>query len=396
MIAIIGIGSAPLTAPARRRIDEADVVIGARRCLEAAGVRNGVEWSGDIAGMLDEISSHQGLLAVLASGDPGFFGIVRALSERFGPADLEVHPSVSSVAAAFARVALSWDDAVVVSAHGRDPHTAVNTCRALPKVAVLTSPSFSPADLGRALRAVDRTYVVAERLGTPQERVAEVSAHDLVSSHWTDPNVVLVLDGRRLGGAASLAFPARSSPARWGLEEGAFSHRNSMITKAEVRSLVMARLGPGVGDLVWDVGAGSGSVAVECARFGAAVIAIDSDAAACDSVTENAGRHGVDVSVVRGSAPEALEELPDPDAVFVGGTGARLEETLEVVSARAARCAVVTVATLERVPVAAGRLAAGGLRVGGSHIQAARLVEMGGTHRLKALNPVFVVWGDRE
>ena len=117
----------------------------------------------------------------------------------------------------------------------------------------------------------------------------------------------------------------------WALAEEAFEHRDSMVTKPEVRALALARLAPGPGLLVWDVGAGSGSVAVECARFGAAVIAVDRDPEQCARVTANARRYGTDVRVVTGAAPDALDGLPDPDAVFVGGGG------LAVVSAVAAR-----------------------------------------------------------
>src|SRR5437660_11459571 len=91
------------------------------------------------------------------------------------------------------------------------------------------------------------------------------------------------------------------TPAGWALPEAAFAHRDSMITKAEVRAVVLARLGPRLGDLVWDVGAGSGSVAVECARLGAAVVAVERDPAACDLVTRNAADFGVDVAVVHGA-----------------------------------------------------------------------------------------------
>ena len=94
-----------------------------------------------------------------------------------------------------------------------------------------------------------------------------------------------------------------------------------MVTKAEVRALVLARLGPGLGRCIWDVGAGSGSIAVECARFGAYAIAVERDPEACARIEANAGTHGVDVAVVAGEAPAVLEGLPAPDAVFVGGGG---------------------------------------------------------------------------
>jgi precorrin-6Y C5,15-methyltransferase (decarboxylating) len=125
---------------------------------------------GDLSDALSRIGETDGSVVVLASGDPGFFGIARLLAERFGGENLRVVPGVSSVALAFARAGLSWDDALTVSAHGRDPRRAANICRSHPKVAVLTSPDFGPAELAGKLGDLDRTFVVAERLGGPDER----------------------------------------------------------------------------------------------------------------------------------------------------------------------------------------------------------------------------------
>jgi precorrin-6Y C5,15-methyltransferase (decarboxylating) len=176
----------------------------------------------------------------------------------------------------------------------------------------------------------------------------------------------------------------------WALGEEAFEHRDSMVTKPEVRALALARLGPGPGLLVWDVGAGSGSVAVECARFGAAVIAVERDPAQCARVTANARRHRAEVRVVGGAAPEALEALPDPDAVFVGGGG------LAVISAVATRRparVVVALAAVQRAGPAMEALEGAGYTVDGTLLQASRLTPLpDGAHRLAAANPVFLLW----
>lgn len=161
-----------------------------------------------------------------------------------------------------------------------------------------------------------------------------------------------------------------------------------------MRALAPARLGPRVGDLVWDIGAGSGSVAVECARFGAAVIAVDRDPASCERIRANVRAHGVRVAVSRGEAPAVLEHLPDPDAVFVGGGG---PEVVRACAARALRSVVVALAFVERVRPALDALTAAGLTAQAVQLQAGRLAPLpGGVHRLAAVNPVFVVWGDRE
>ena len=146
-ISVIGLDGRPLGVEAERLLERAALVAGGRRHLEALGVEPGraTVLEGDLSEMTSRIQRAEGPVVVLASGDPGFFGIVRLLGELFGPETLLVLPAVSSVARAFARAGLSWDDAMTVSAHGRDPRRALNVCRAHPKVAVLTSPTFGPA-----------------------------------------------------------------------------------------------------------------------------------------------------------------------------------------------------------------------------------------------------------
>ncbi|WP_063773134.1 bifunctional cobalt-precorrin-7 (C(5))-methyltransferase/cobalt-precorrin-6B (C(15))-methyltransferase, partial [Streptacidiphilus jiangxiensis] len=341
---------------------------------------------------------------VLASGDPGFFGIVRSLAERFGADALDVRPGVSSIAQAFARLGVPWDDAVVVSAHGRDPRPALNICRAQPKVAVLTAPGAGPAEIGAALTAMPglhRRLVVATDLGGPAEALVELTPAEAAARDWPVVNVVLCLADT----AAPVATAMRSVAGHpgppeggWALPESAFAHRDAMLTKAEVRAVALARLGPRLGELVWDVGAGSGSVAVECARLGAAAVAVERAADGVERIRANAAAHGVAhaVAVVHGHAPEALADLPDPDAVFVGGGGADLADVVALAAARARRTVVVTLAALDRVPEARRALLAAGLTVEGVQLQANRLAPLpGDVTRLAATNPVFVLWGLR-
>jgi len=434
-ISVIGYDGSPLPPVAGNRLAAASLVVGGARQLRAVGVPEGVPQivMGDVSAALDAIAAAAGEgdgegdggdggVVVVAGGDPGFFGIVRALRAR-GHA-LEVFPAISSVSGAFARAGLSWDDAVVVSAHGRELRRAVNVCRAHGKVAVLTGPGAGPAELGRALAPhTPRGFVVCEHLGEPAERVERCRPAEATTRTWRDPNVVLVLDeraaaaatgddsgdatgdesgdgssGGAAGGEGGVAGPRwvagpGPGPAAWALPETAFEHRDSMVTKAEVRALALARLGPRLGDLIWDVGAGSGAVAIECARFGAAVIAIDRDEDACERIRRNVRTHHVRVAVSRGPAPAVLDHLPEPDAVFVGGGG---PEVTRACADRALRCVVVALAAVERVAPTFDALAAAGFAAEAVQLQANRLAPLpGGAHRLAAANPVFVVWGSK-
>ncbi|MGI5453734.1 precorrin-6y C5,15-methyltransferase (decarboxylating) subunit CbiE [Streptomyces sp. CA-249302] len=436
MITVVGTGTgAPLPDGV---LAGARLVVGGRRHLESAPVPADAEQVvlGPLAPALDVIERHlekDCRVVVLASGDPGFFGIVRVLAERFGAERLDVRAGVSSVAAAFARAGLPWDDAVVVSAHGRDLRTAVNVCRARPKVAVLTGPGAGPAEIGAALAGraaaeigaalggraaaepswpdapgggaadrygpapLGRVLVVASGLGTGDERVERVTPSEAAARDWGSAvSVVLCLDeSRALGGVRTVAGPA-TGPAQWALEEDAFTHRDSMITKSEVRALALARLGPRLGELVWDVGAGSGSVAVECARFGAAVVAVEKAVDAVERIAANARAHDVYVDAVHGSALDVLPRLPDPDAVFVGGGGRELPAVVTACARRARRTVVVAMAALDRVPAAREALVGAGFSCDGVLLQSSRLAPLpGDVMRLAATNPVFLLWGNR-
>ncbi|MCF0087517.1 Cobalamin biosynthesis bifunctional protein CbiET [Streptomyces sp. MH192] len=380
-ITVLGTGTgAPVDEGARAAVAGAGLVVGGRRHLAAAPVPDsaGRVTLGPLAPALEAITRHLekgaggGPVVVLASGDPGFFGIVRVLAERFGGERLDVRPGVSSVAAAWARAGLPWDDAVVVSAHGRALRTAVNVCRAHPKVAVLTGPGAGPAELGAALAEGSggpggRVLVVLRALGDPgAARVDRVSPAEAAARDWGGSvNVVLCLDpARALGPARTVAGP----PA-----------------------------GPRLGELVWDVGAGSGSVAVECARLGAAVVAVERAADGVGRIRANAAAHGVDVRVVHGEAPGVLAALADdPDAVFLGGGGAGLPDLVAACARRARRTVVVALAALDRVPAARAALTAAGWEVDGVLLQSSRLAPLpGDVTRLAAANPVFLLWGVR-
>ncbi|KOX05004.1 methyltransferase [Streptomyces sp. NRRL B-1140] len=329
-VTVIGWDGSPLTAAASAALGAATLVAGAAHHLALPEVPAGAERIrlGSVALAARRIAAHRGTAVVLADGDPGFFGVVRTLrAPEFG-LEVEVVPAVSSVAAAFARAGMPWDDAQVVVAHPRTLRRAVNVCRAHTKVAVLTSPGAGPAELGLLLEGVHRSFVICEELGTARERVTVVTS-DKASDHtWRDPNVVIVLGGParpdtagESGGWISGRDPA-AGPRGWTLPADAYGTHLGEGETQLLRSSQLARLGPRVGDLVWDIGCGSGAFAVEAARAGAAVLAVDGDRAACVRTDATARRLGVQLQIVHGAAPHILENLPEPDVVRVGGGGA--------------------------------------------------------------------------
>ncbi|MDT0468037.1 precorrin-6y C5,15-methyltransferase (decarboxylating) subunit CbiE [Streptomyces gibsoniae] len=326
-VTVIGWDGSPLTAAARSALGAATLVAGAAHHLALPEVPQTAERIrlGSVALAARRIAAHRGTAVVLADGDPGFFGVVRTLrAPEFG-LEVEVVPAVSSVAAAFARAGMPWDDAQVVVAHRRTLRRAVNVCRAHAKVAVLTSPGAGPAELGLLLEGVHRTFVICEELGTTREQVSVVTSDKAADHTWRDPNVVIVIGGPVTatddGGWIAGRDPS-AGPRGWALPAEAYGGGLGEGETDLLRSLQLARLGPRVGDLVWDIGSGSGAFAVEAARRGAAVLAVDQDPDACGRTMAASRRFGVQLQVVHGVAPHILENLPEPDVVRVGGGGA--------------------------------------------------------------------------
>ncbi|MEW2158143.1 precorrin-6y C5,15-methyltransferase (decarboxylating) subunit CbiE [Streptomyces sp. NPDC007189] len=330
-VTVIGWDGSPLTDTARAALGAATLVAGAAHHLALPEVPPAAERVrlGSVALAARRIAAHRGTAVVLADGDPGFFGVVRTLrAPEFG-LEVEVVPAVSSVAAAFARAGMPWDDAQVVVAHPRTLRRAVNVCRAHTKVAVLTAPGAGPAELGLLLEGVHRTFVICEELGTEREQVTVVTSDKAADHTWRDPNVVIVIGGPAGAGEGGGWIAGRdpgAGPRGWVQPDASYGEGPAGgLGEGErqlLRAAQLARLGPRVGDLVWDIGSGSGAFAAEAARAGAAVIAVDRDLAACARTDSAARRYGVQLHVVHGTAPHVLEDLSEPDVVRVGGGGA--------------------------------------------------------------------------
>ncbi|HWJ60397.1 MAG TPA: precorrin-6y C5,15-methyltransferase (decarboxylating) subunit CbiE [Acidimicrobiales bacterium] len=391
MISVVGLhGGEAFGRAAADALAGAPVVVAAprhREQLHLAADQEHIELSGPLHAVLDQVAEHVvagRAVAVAASGDPGFFGIVRLLGERFGPDHLIVHPAPSSVALAFGRIGTNWDDAVVVSAHGRPMDAALEAVARFPKVAVLTAPQHAPEQLGKALVAAGvprREVAVATRLGEPGEAVTRTDLDGLAAGTFDPMSVVVFLDPLP---------PVTGETTAWGLPEQAFDHRGGLITKSEVRAVALGKLALPRQGVLWDVGAGSGSVGIECARLSPRlrVIAVERNEDDAERIRANAKRHGVAVEVVVGPAPGALVGLPAPDRVFVGGGG------MDVV--RAGYEALVPGGTLVCTHVLVDRAAEAWALLGDTvQVAASRAVPIADGFRLDAQNPVFISWGTR-
>lgn len=390
IIDVVGlVGGECFGTAARAAVDGATVVVGSDRQLELASPAAEAErvpLTANLSDAFDQIADaveHGARVTVLASGDPGFFGIVRALASRFGSGALRVHPAPSSVSLAFARLGCSWDDAVVVSAHGRAIDDAARELLDVPKAAVLTSPDNPPQAIAAALLSLGcrpRDVTVLTRLGERDEHVFHGDLAALAASDLDAMSIVVLRERRPEQGPKTLS---------WGMPEDRFAHRDGMITKAEVRAVALSKLQLPRTGVLWDVGAGSGSIAIEAARLAPdlKVFAIERDAESVTRIVANAETHGVAVDAVSGTAPDVLAMLPDPDRVFVGGGGIGVLDAA-LARLRPGGVVVANYALVDRAVAAWQRL--GNI----VELSVARGVALG-EHgvRLVAENPVFVCWG---
>ena len=331
-IHIVGIGENGLdglTALARDLIQHAQVLVGEPHALAAmpASAAERLVVGADLDETVRRIAAAgDRRVVVLASGDPLFYGVARYLCDKLGKDRFEVVPHVSSMQLAFARVKESWEDAFLTDLANHDLPTVLERIRGAEKAGLFTSDVATPAVVARAMldRGLDYfTAYVCENLGSPDERVTRGELREIVPHEFAPLNVMILVRkpnvpdrpreaiGRRLFGNPDDAF-LQSKPKR------------GLLTPAELRAIALAEMDLGPASVVWDIGAGSGSVAIEAAQIAlqGTVYAVEMDVEDHQLIVANAQRFGVgNLAPVLGRAPEAWQNLPVPDAVFIGGSG---------------------------------------------------------------------------
>ena len=323
-VTVVGIGAdgwAGLAEPGRAAVRAAEVVLGGPRQLELVAGHTKAEprrWPSPmlpaLPGLFAELAGHR--LCVLASGDPLFHGIGATLAQLLGPGRLDVVPHPSSVSLACARLGWALDGVEVVSAVGRPLARVRRLLAPGVRLLVLSEDASTPGALAGLLDAAGygaSSMSVLAQLGGPDEHRVDGTAGE-----WShppgDPLNLVAVDCAAGPGAATLGEVP-------GLPDDAYAH-DGQLTKREVRAVTLAHLAPRPGELLWDVGAGNGSVGIEWLRAhrSCRAVAVELDGARAGRIAANADALGVPgLRVVHGRAPDALSGLPAPDAVFVGG-----------------------------------------------------------------------------
>jgi precorrin-6Y C5,15-methyltransferase (decarboxylating) len=404
-IHIVGIGSdgpAGLTARARELVAAADLLLGAENALDLLPEGKGerVRIGPDLHEVvrLLEVNLGRRRIAIVAVGDPLFYGVARYLCDRLGKEHFEVLPHVSSMQLAFARVKESWEEAFLTNLAGHPLETVLDRIRTAETVGLFPGPEEGPAEIARQLRARGLDYFrayVCENLGAPDERVTQGELADVQDMEFAPLNVMILR--RKPGRPDQQRTPGLLR--RFGNPDDVFAQsrpKSGLITQAEVRAVALAQLNIQPGSVVWDVGAGSGSVAIEAAQLSAPgmVYAVEQDAADYHLILANAQTFAVgNLKAVHGTAPAVFAGLPAPDAVFVGGTGHEVARLLEAAHAalRPGGSLVVNVATLEMLTATYATLKALAAPVQVLLVNVSRGVEQLETLRFDAVNPTFLL-----
>jgi len=339
-IHILGIGddgAAGLTSHARRLIDEAELLLGAEYTLALIPPSKAERFP--LGSNLDQAVARLNAAAkqkavVLASGDPLFYGTARYLCERIGKEHFEVVPHVSSMQLAFARVKESWEEAYLTNLANHALDAVIEKIRVAEKAGLFTSEVHTPAKVAQALldRKIDYfSCYVCENLGSPDERVTQGELAEIAAHEFAPLNVMILVRKPHVPDRPAEALGKRlfGNPDQLFLQS---KPKSGLLTPAEVRSIALAEMDLGERSVVWDIGAGSGSVAIEAAQLapGGTTYAIEMDQEDHALILANAQRFAVKNLVpVLGRAPEAWRDLPQPDAIFRGGTGRELGSLVE-------------------------------------------------------------------
>lgn len=339
---IIGLNGPRLLAEQCQLLDRATLVVGTERLLEA------IRPTGALCRPITPLSQAieairaqlpEGKVIVLASGDPLFYGIARRLFQEFPNETITVHPALSSIQLACALFQISWDDARIISLHGRAAENLPGRLLQSEKTLILTdqlnSPNAIAAELLNYFDAIGETILpgtiemlVAEDLATDSERVTRTSLASAAELRFSPLNIVCILN---TNAGATPPLPEFS----FGLSEEEILHSRGLITKNEVRAATLHQLCLPRSGVFWDVGGGSGSLSIEAARLNPElrVYTIERNPEELANIRHNIRTYRCfNISPVPGAAPEPLIGLPDPDRVFIGGSGGHLEQIVEIVS----------------------------------------------------------------
>lgn len=397
----VGPGNRELVSPeAMKIIEESDVLMGGKRNLKAFDypdklqVPIGNNLREIIMFIQDNIESKR--IVVLASGDPNLYGITDYLKAELKEVDISVVPGISSIQYLCSKAGINLNDVYITSVHGREENLT-DIAAKNKKIAVFTGGKRTPKSICRMFcekGLEDLVVTVGENLSYENERVVKGTPQEIANMDF-DVLSVMVIENNGAGKGRGTGFKYTTL----GLPDHMFIRGDVPMTKQEVRAVSLSKLMLKEDSIVYDIGAGTGSISIECGLLakGGFVYAIEKDGEALELIEKNISKFQLDnIKVVKGEAPLALDRLPEPDRVFVGGSGGNMEEIMKWVAkkCRSVRVVINTI-TLESTYEAIKSLESQGftnIEITGVGISRSR--EVGGKHIMQALNPVYVICAD--
>lgn len=388
MIGIGDNGAEGLLPPYINWIHECNVLVGGERHLqffpEFTGEKKVIK--GGLSALTADLQQETRNTVILVSGDPLFYGLGGVLAKKL---PLEIYPYTSSVQLAFSKMQESWQDAYIVSLHGRSIKGFAQRIDGRKKIAILTDEKNSPQAIATYLKKFGMTEYdafVAENLQGEDERCRFFTLDEMEQSSFYPLNVV-ILKQRVAVERASLGIP-----------DDRFVQRKpdkGLITKKEIRTLCIQELELKENSIVWDIGTCTGSVAIEAAKIAreGAVYAIEKNEGDLENCLENQLKHRTDFTAVLGKAPERLDEFPDPNAIFIGGNGGNMELLLQSCLSRLQPNGrlVMNIATIENLAEAMKHLKNMGCEVSVLQAQISKSKPILHLTRFEPLNPIFIV-----
>ncbi len=418
IIGVLDNGCSGLSATALTGLQEAEVVIAASRVLKLFAATIMQAECKDLTGNLSLVPewinvalAAQKKVVVLATGDPLCHGIASFLVKKLGVDKLEIMPNVSSIQLAFARIGMAWQDAKICSVHSKDAgewyrgagaehglYALLQTINQHDKLAILTGPENNPARIARMLMIENMAnlfnMVVAEDLLCTDEKLFQgLSIAALAEQEFTGNDVVILC-----------RVQEKSGELLFGYADHAFKQRKpdkGLITKREVRAVSLARLQLTANSIVWDIGAGSGSVGIEAAKIciQGHVYAVEKNAADFAIARENARNFGLhNYTLIENKAPLGMQDWPEPNAIFIGGSGGELAGLIELCLAKlqANGCLVMNFVTLENLNTALETLKQSDALWDITQLQASRSQPILHMNRMQAENPVWIVCAQKD
>ncbi|QPQ30355.1 precorrin-6y C5,15-methyltransferase (decarboxylating) subunit CbiE [Lysinibacillus sp. JNUCC 51] len=369
-------------------IEDCEVLVGGERVLEFFPNFTGekILIKGGLSALVERLSTETRNTVILASGDPLFYGIGGYLAKKL---DIEVYPYMSSIQLAFSKMGESWQDAYVTSIHGRSMKGLAQRIDGKKKVALLTDAENNPNALASYLKHFGMTEYrafVAENLQGTNEKFGWYSLDELEMANFSPLNVVILQQ--------------TSVPKRYalGIDDEEFSQRKpdkGLITKKEIRVLSLQAMQLQKDSIIWDVGTCTGSMAIEAGKLApeGQIFAVEKNAPDLENCLQNQQKFRVDITAIHSKAPAGLENFPDPDAIFIGGTGGEMVELLQLCCTRLKPNGriVLNAATIENLYKAVEAFKSCGLAVDILQAQLARSKPILDMTRFVPLNPIYII-----